>query len=141
MGWAMVAGMVISAAAKTYAAYKTKEMADYNAEIIKTEEEAERERAKIEEARHREKLKKLMGTQQVMYGKSGVTMEGSPLLVMEETAAQGEIDALLIRQAGQARVAELQAERKMVKMGGRQAWYGGLMQAGGSLLTGAGGMK
>ena len=138
MAWVMVAGMVISAAATTYSAYKQKEMADYNADLIKDQTKAEESRAKVEESRHREQLKKLIGTQRAMYGKSGVTTEGSPLLVMEETAAQGEIDALLIRQHGQARAAELSGERALVTMGGRQAFYGGITRAGGSLLTGAG---
>ena len=137
MGWAMVAGLGLMGAGTVYSAIQQKQMADYNADIIRTEAEAEAERAKIEEARHREKINKFMGTQRAMYGKSGLSMEGSPLLVMEETAAQGELDAMLIRQAGQARVAELTAERNMVKMGGRQAFYGGLTKAGGSLLTGA----
>jgi len=138
MAYAMVAGMIISAAATTYSAYKQKEMADYNADLIKDQTKAEESRAKIEETRHREQLKKLMGTQRAMYGKSGMTMEGSPLLIMEETAAQGEIDAMLIRQTGRARKAELSGERALVKMGGRQALYGGTAQAGGSLLTGLG---
>ena len=54
-----------------------------------------RQEGKYEEAASRERLKKLMGTQRSLYAKAGVDISsGSPLLMLAETAAEGEMEAL-----------------------------------------------
>lgn len=62
--------------------------------------------------------------------KSGATMEGTPLMVLSESAANAEIDALNTRYSGQ-REAALYDSRA------RNARTAGYMRAGTSLLTGA----
>ena len=59
-------------------------------------------KAAQEEAAHRDKLRKLLSSQRALYAKAGVDLSsGSPLLVMEETAAEGEKEALAIRTGAQ----------------------------------------
>lgn len=53
--------------------------------------------AELEDARKHEKLQKML------YLKSGVTLEGSPLLVMEETRAKGAENAKNIRDSAASR--------------------------------------
>jgi hypothetical protein len=55
-------------------------------EALRAEQEA-RERAR----RMREENERMLGAQRARYGKSGVTSEGSPLMVMAETAGLGEL--------------------------------------------------
>lgn len=52
--------------------------------------------------------------QKMLFLKSGVTLEGSPLLVMEETRAKGEENAKNVREGGQAR-ADLTRQQGSVK--------------------------
>ena len=79
-----------------------------------------------------------MSRQRALYGKSGVEIEGSPLLVMEDTAAQGEMDALAIRWGGDVAAARARSEANLMKMQGRTAGRLGAIQAGTTLLSGAG---
>jgi hypothetical protein len=63
----------------------------YNAQVaqneaLRTENEA-RERAR----RMREENERMLGLQRASYGKANVTSEGSPLMVMAETAGLGEL--------------------------------------------------
>ena len=131
----MTAATVIGTAGTLISGFQQGRMADYNARLAEQQAAAERSKAKLEEARHRRKVEKLKGTQRAMFAKAGVTMEGSPLLVMEETAAEGELDAMLIRAGGEARAAELYGEASLSRMRGRQRRTAGVMGAGTTLLT------
>lgn len=56
------------------------------------------ERGKIEESSYRTKVRQLIGRQRSIFGAAGVQLDsGTPLLVQEDTAEIGELDALTIR--------------------------------------------
>ncbi len=85
----------------------TKEQADFNAAIAErnaqiSEQEADlaRRGAAFEEAQLKRNLAHLRGAQAAAVGASGLSLEGSPLHIMAETAAEAELDALAIRFAG-----------------------------------------
>ena len=64
---------------------------NYNAQVaqndaLRVEQEA-RERAR----RMREENERMLGRQRAAYGKAGVTSEGSPLMIMADTAGLGEL--------------------------------------------------
>lgn len=63
--------------------------------------------AKIGERRFRMQTDALLSEQVVGFAKGGVTFEGSPVAVMEQTAAQAEMEALLIRYGGQVEASAL----------------------------------
>jgi hypothetical protein len=89
-------------------------------------------KADQEERESREKLKKLMGTQRVLYAKAGVDLSsGSPLMVLANTAAEGEEEALNIRARGQN-------EANMYRWYGKQAKKGANISAGSTFLTSLG---
>ncbi len=69
-----------------------------NAEASLMEQDAAR--AALEEKRDAEKMRKL---QRMTYLKSGVDLEGSPLLVMEETRVKGEENAANVSSGAKAR--------------------------------------
>lgn len=73
----------------------------------------------------------LLGRQRAIAAAQGTTLEGSPLLIVEDTASEAEIEALHIRKGGAARAgAELRA--------GNAAGAAGNLQAGATLLGGVG---
>lgn len=87
-------------------------------------------------ARERERISRrdsamLLGHQRAVAAAQGSTMEGSPLMVLEDTAAEAELEALHIREGGAARASAL------IKQG-KNAQTAGYMRAGDTLLTGVG---
>ena len=71
----------------------------------------------------------LLGRQRAVAAAQGSTMEGSPLMVLEDTAAEAELEALHIREGGAARAGALTKQ-------GKNAQTAGYMRAGDTLLTG-----
>jgi len=98
---------------------------EYSARIV------ERKSAQEEKA-SREKTRKLLGTQRALFAKAGVDIsEGSPLLIMAETAREGEEEALAIRRGGKE-------EARLERFYGRQAKKAGRMRGISTFLTGLG---
>jgi predicted transcriptional regulator len=131
-------GQTASAQAKTEAAWH-----DYNAKVSKREAEEERKAVDFESIQHTRKTKQILARHRALRGISGVTAEGSPLLLAEDTAAQLAIEGANIRTVGQRRIgafksrsildtAQAFAARKSAK-GLRQA---GALRAGASILQG-----
>lgn len=85
-------------------------------------------------ARERERISRresslMLGRQRAVTAAQGTTMEGSPLMVLEDAAAEAELEALHIREGGAARAAAL------IKRG-KDAQAVGYMDAGKTLLGG-----
>jgi predicted ATPase len=71
--------------------------ARYNQAVAEMNAEAARKAAAFAEEQARKKTARLLGTQQAGFAKAGVAMEGTPLEVMAETAAQEEENTLALR--------------------------------------------
>lgn len=99
------------------------EAANYNAQTALEE-------ARIEEARRRAEGARAMGTLRASISKAGVTMEGTPLSVITESAANAEIDALNAQWSGQR-------EAWSQVMRGKAAQTASYYKAGASLLSDA----
>jgi hypothetical protein len=120
-----IVGTGLSAYSQYQAGAAQKEAYDYNAEIVQ-------QKAAYDEAQARDRLRKLMSTQRALYAKAGVDLtSGSPLLVLAQTAAEGEEEALNIRRTGYN-------EAQLQKYYGSQAKTAGTLGAGSTLLTGLG---
>lgn len=68
-------------------------------------------------------LKKLEGSQRLAFAKSGVTLEGSPLMVLEETRQQGTAEIRDLLMTGYRKAAG-------IRTAGRQAFIGGILKGG-----------
>ena len=90
-----------------------------------------RQEAASREAAQRTAAHRQLGAIRAGVSKSGATMEGTPLAVLSESAANAEIDALNTRYSGQREAALYEAR-------GRNAKTAGYMRAGTSLLSSAG---
>jgi len=138
---AYIAVAAISAAAGGYATYDSgqqrKKESRYQADVAAENALAEKDKAKYDAKMHRENVQRVLASQRALYGKSGLTGEGSPLLVMEESAKQGEMDALAIRYGGDIRASQQRSASNLYRMQGKNAARAGNIGAGSTLLGGA----
>ncbi len=98
--------------------------AQFNADSARME-------AQARETAQRTAAQRQLGSIRAGVSKSGATMEGTPLAVLSESAANAEIDALNTRYSGQREAALYEAR-------GKNARTAGYMRAGTSLLSSAG---
>jgi hypothetical protein len=83
----------------------------------------------------RERISKMIAS----YAKSGVVLdEGSPLLVMADSAAKAEKDALAIRWGGDVDYTQAINEANLMRFYGKNAAKTGRTQAGVTMLQGIG---
>jgi len=90
------------------------------------------QKARYEEDKSRRKTKRMLGTQRALYAKVGVDItSGSPLLIMSETAAEGEYEAEMIKWGGET-------EAQQLKRYGKEAKRAGMIAGTSTFLTGLG---
>jgi len=77
---------------------------------------------------------KQLGAIRANVGASGVTLDGSPLDVLEESARAAELDALSIEHQGQLQAWGYQNSASLYRQNARQALTGGYMGAAAALL-------
>lgn len=65
----------------------------------------------------RRQNRRLQGRQRALFAKSGVRLEGTPLLAQEEAAAAGEAEALARLDAGESRAASLLGRANQIRAG------------------------
>ena len=100
--------------------------AEFNADQV-------REAANIKAEQIKEESRRILATQRARYGASGVTMEGSPLLVQLESARNAKLDEMMVRYSGEK-------QARIMDWEGKQAKTASYWKAGNSILTGASGM-
>jgi hypothetical protein len=116
-------GTAVSAVSALSAGRAESGAAQFNAD-------AARQEAASREAAQRAQAQRQLGSIRAGVAKSGARMEGTPLAVLSESAANAEIDALNTRYSGQR-------EGALYDSRARNARTAGYMRAGTSLLTGA----
>lgn len=144
MAIAAITAAVASASATAYSSDQSRraanQTADYNAEVAEQNAWAERDKAAIDEKAHRESIRRILATQRALYGKGNMSMEGSPLLVQEDTNLQGELDAMAIRYGGDVLQSRYKSQATMERANAgftARAAKAGYVQAGSTLLSGA----
>jgi len=120
----MAAGTVVSAAGAIQSSQAQAAAIEYRGEMT-------RRQAEYAEERQRERTKSLLSSQRTGYAKAGVSIEGTPLEVMTQTAEDAELDALAIRYGGQTAQQSARFEAGSVRTAGKY-------RAVSNLLTGAG---
>lgn len=136
---AAVAGSAVSAIGAMQQGSAAAAAAEYQAEVQQQQAQQERRVAATEEEDFRDRQKRLMAARRASMGASGVeTGAGSPLLAMEDFAAETEMQALRIREGGNIRATRLQQQAALTKAEGRNAKTGSYFAAGSSLLSGIG---
>lgn len=121
---ATIGGLVMGAQGSQVQAQASQAAAGYN--IAET-----REVAKVEEIRQRRQADRQIGRIRAGISKSGATMEGTPLMVLAESAAEAEIDALNTRWTAES---QINREALRARSAERESYY----RTGTSLLSGVG---
>lgn len=132
----IAASAVLSGVGAAASGMQAAAAADYNAQVAERDAQMATQAAAFEEDLHRERLRKTLSAQRVATGASGGAMEGSPLIVMQQTAEDAEIDALAIRYGGSVEAARAQSRAAASRMEARAARTGAVIGAGASLLSG-----
>jgi hypothetical protein len=142
MAYAAAIGLMVAAtAASTYANYESGKMqkaaAETSAKLSEQEAANARAAADIRAENYAEEAKRREATMRAQYAASGVRMEGTPLLVMMNTAREVEKDVQRIKWGGEAQANAYEGEAGLQRMIGKQKYITGAMDAGTTLLTGA----
>lgn len=135
---ASIAGTAFSAINQMQQGQDQRRWYEYNAAVAERDAEEARRIAEYEAAQTRKEGQKLLSVQRARYASSGVTFEGSPLLLMEETAKEIELDALMTERTGEVTAQKYTTEAALSRMKGSGAKTAGYYGAGSTLLTGAG---
>jgi hypothetical protein len=109
---------------------------DYNAALYERNAQIAEQNAKVQEDRQRRLSAMRAGANRAAVGASGVSLEGSPLDILESNAAQEEMDALMIRWNAQNEATGLRASGALQRAQGLNAQRQGWMSAGSAILLG-----
>jgi hypothetical protein len=132
-----IAGVAISAASTVYSAVSSSNAQKQNAKVADYQATMAANAAKTKELQQRELDRRILASQRTKYAASGVTTEGSPLLVMMESQRQAELDAMRIRYGGEVEATGWRARSAYYDTLSRQSMASGMIGAGRTLLTGA----
>lgn len=132
-----IAGTAMSVAGQAQAASQQRKMGEYQAKVAEKQAIETAQAAEFEADKQRENTRRLLSTQRARYAGAGVTFEGSPLLVMEQTAADAELDAQAIEWGGGVRAGGYKSQAGMSLWEGNTLYQAGMIKAGSTLLTGA----
>lgn len=109
----------------------------YNATVAENQAIAARQQAAYLADREREQTRRVLSRQRALYGTAGVDVGvGSPLMVMADSARQGELNAQAVLAGGAARAQGYQAQAQLDRYMAGQARSAGQIGAGVSLLSG-----
>jgi type IV secretory pathway VirJ component len=132
-----VAGLLASVAGTVYSASQEQKMADYNADVAAQNAQMAEDKAAYDAKMHNREVRRVLANQRSLYGKSGLSEEGSPLLVMEDSLKQGAMDALAIRYGGDVEASKQRSQANLFRMQGKNIMTSGAINAGTTLLSGA----
>lgn len=137
-------GTVAGAGIKAYAAIRDGNLKaaaeDANAQSAEQNAQLTEMQAAEEERRQRILARKQIGDMRANYAASGVTLEGSPMEVLEESAMQAELDALTIKYMGKTRATQYRNQAAFSRYASKEYKFGGRLSAAGSILGGVGGL-
>lgn len=112
--------------------------ADYNAAVDEQNAQLALKQAGEQERRTRLISRKQIGKQRANIGSSGITLEGSALDALEESAANAELDALNVRYQGQLQAYAYRTRSQLYRYQGKNARTTGYLNAAGILVGGIG---
>lgn len=109
----------------------------YNAQVARQEGYMAQQSAQMQKYQIGRQKGKMAGRQHALYAKSGVvTTSGSPFEVMVDTAGQYELDKAIVQYNADVMSARANAEAAYRDKMAKNAYSGGLAQAGSILLSG-----
>ena len=134
----VIAGMAMSAYSAMAQGAAARKQHKFQAAMIDRERQREKQIGALKASQAREKNTRLQAQQAaLMAGRGGDPGAGSHLLLVEDLAEQGELNARLIEDDSEHKVTRMGDEMALQGMLGRNKQRAGLMKAGTALLSGA----
>jgi uncharacterized protein involved in type VI secretion and phage assembly len=134
---AMIAATALSVVGTLVSARAQSKAAEFNARVAADNADLARQASNREEERQRRESARKMSALAARAGKSGVTMSGSLLEVVEESARNAELDALNIRMEGAQREYNFLTQSSLATAEAKNAKTSGYISAAGALTGGA----
>ncbi len=110
--------------------------ANYNAQVAQQNATIAQQQAQQEAELQQREARKRIGAAHAGYGASGITMEGSPLDVLEASASNAELDKQTILYNGRIRALGYQNTATLDKYSASEALTSSYYDAFGALLSG-----
>ncbi len=132
-----IGGLVANVAGTLYSGFSAKQAAEQEAADIEFQAQLQKQEADEEAARLDKKNKKFLQRQSLMFGKGGVTLQGSPLLVLKETRDESKKESAAARRRGSAQLQFGLARAQRTRAGGRNAFIGSIFSGVSSAGLGA----
>ena len=130
---------LLSGVTQAFGAYQQgkaqKEAAEYNAAVARQEKEAIRRSADIDIQRQKKYARSYKARQEALYSKAGVTLSGSPLEVISDTAAEFEYDQMITDYNAKLGISRAESQAKYEEFKGETYYKEGLVKAGTTLLS------
>lgn len=136
-----IAGAGLAAGGALFKGQATKQASDYNAAVDNQRAVEERDQAQASTQDYIRKGTDTLEAGRAARGATGVTSEGSPLMVDENTVRQVALGAARTLQGGELRASRLQDDATLQRMKGENAVTASYLDAGSSLLTAGSKMK
>jgi hypothetical protein len=136
----MIIGAVISAVGALSQAQAASSAAKFNAKVAEQNAISSRQQGAAAQEAQRRTSEKQLGSMSAAYSASGVSMEGSPLDVLSESAGVAERDAQTIRYNYELKALGYENTASLEKASAKNAKTQGMFSAASSLMKGMGGM-
>lgn len=132
---AFLAAAGIGAAGQIYSGYQQNMAAKREAGLMEDQARLSQAEATAEAQRKANEVRKFSKVQALAFMKNGVTLDGSPLLTIDETVTEGQKEVDSISAAGDARANLYNRKAAIVKNEGRAAFVGGILGGTGSAAS------
>lgn len=124
---------LLQAGGSLFGGYSAEKSAKEEGRALKKQGRLAAEEARTEEKRTFEDVTRAMARQKLAFLKSGVSLEGSPLLSLKDTEDEGKTQMGAIRRRGEAEYGLARDKAGRIRREGRSKLISGLFEAGGSL--------
>ena len=110
---------------------------EFNAQVADNNAITAEQNAAADERQQRRTASREAASSRARIGAAGVSLEGSPLDVLEDQALEAELDALNLRYGGKLQASNYRSQAQLDRSRARSAKTQGFISAGTSLLNGA----
>ncbi len=132
----LIGGAALSGISAISQGVAANQAAQFNAKIAERNARLARANAQAEASIVKTQTDRKAGAARAAYGASGVTLEGSPLEVVSQIVADGELDRLTTLYQGNLEAAGFQTTAQVERASGRAALRAGVVNGASSFLLG-----
>lgn len=133
-----IVGTVVGAIGQIQQANAAAAAADFNAKVNERNAVIAKNAAVVNEQTQRRRTAKILATSRANIGASNIQIAGTPLRVLAETAALGELDALTIRFEGEERATGFRLGASLDRASAANLKSQGIGLAAGTIFGGIG---